>query len=133
MKAVLVTTLAAVASFGYAQKIERSPDLEISQMNSAQVDMAMTEVANVASQSTPIRADEITVVQRVIYLKPMRTLLYQVSLIKHRDASAVAATMRPSFCSGRTNRAFMSKGVTYKYAVTTPKETYSITFAEGDC
>ena len=133
MKKLIALPLSLLSLICFAQKIEVSPELAIQSMSPAEVDSHMSQVANAVSQSSPIRSDEITTINRAFYLKSNKTLTYMVSLSEHRNAEDVASSMRPSFCSGRTNKAFMSKGVNYQYSITTPRQSYNIIFSQKDC
>lgn len=129
---IFILFLAFQAS-AFSQKIENSPDQRFRTMTSEQIDRTMQDMAAAVSQSAPIQTDEWTTILGAVYLKPIRTLNYRVSLSQSRSAQAVAQTMKPNFCAGRTNLALMDKGVSYQYSVTTPRDTYNITFTRADC
>lgn len=128
-----ILALLFVAGAAYGQTIQQSPELTIRGMTTSQVDAHMQSMAEAVSKSAPIRSDEATTITGAVYIKPLKTLIYRVRLSASIPAHEAAQSMRPGFCSGRTNIALMSKGVIYQYGVTTPTETYDLIFARKDC
>lgn len=133
LKLEISALLLFTACVSHAQSIQQSPDAVIATMTAAQVDAHMQAVAETISKSSPIRSDETTSITGAAYLKPMRTLVYRVSLSTSVSAQDAAKAMKPGFCSGRTNLALMAKGVVYQYGVTTPSESYNLIFSRRDC
>lgn len=115
-----------------AQTIE-DPIAAIRAMSSAQVDETMQAIAQQTTLAAPLQTDQITTIVRAIYLRQMRTLNYTVQLSRAATPQEAAANMKPGLCRGRTVLALMDKGVNYQYSVTTPAQTYSITFKRSDC
>ena len=128
-----ISAALSFASGSNAQTITESPDKKIAAMTADQVDYVMSETAAATVKSAPIHADAVTTITSAVYIRPQKTLFYRVLLSSSIRAADAAASMKPSFCSSRTNRAFMNKGVTYKYGVTTPTESYDIAFTARDC
>lgn len=122
-----------VAAVAFAQTVHKSPEQEISALPIDQIDQLMAATAATVAKSVPIQADEITQVVGAVYLKPLRTLNYRVRLSQDISSAAAAAAMKPGFCSGSMNKAFMSRGVKYQYSVTTPAQSYIFVFGAKDC
>ena len=108
-----ISAALSFASGSNAQTITESPDKKIAAMTADQVDYVMSETAAATVKSAPIHTDAVTTITSAVYIRPQKTLFYRVLLSSSIRAADAAASMKPSFCSGRTNRAFMNKGVTY--------------------
>lgn len=109
------------------------PVAAIRTMSQAEVDANMAGIAQQTTAAAPIQADDVTTVVRAIYLPQMKTLNYVVRLSEAIPPAAAAKNMGGGLCKGRTVLAFMERGVIYQYSVTTPTQTYTITFKRGDC
>jgi len=136
---MMTKTRALLAALGllctqalWAQTIS-DPVALIRAMSDAEVDANMTGIAQHITASAPVQADAVTTIARAVYLPTLKTLNYVVRLSESVPASTAAKRMGESLCKGRTNLAFMDRGVTYQYSVTTPSQTYSISFKRGDC
>lgn len=134
-----ITAFAIAAGLGFtlaaplfAQTIS-DPIAAIRAMSHAEVDDNMMAIAQQTTAAAPIQSDAITTITRAIYIKSTRTLAYTVQLSRAASAQEAAANMKPGLCRGRTVLALMEKGVSYQYSVTTPSQTYNITFKRSDC
>jgi len=56
-----------------------------------------------------------------------------VQLAEALTAQAAAQNLKDGLCKGRSVLAIMGRGVTYQYSVTTPTQSYNITFKRADC
>ena len=130
---LLVLAIFAVSQIAHAQKIDPDPVATIQAYSPTEIDSHMSAMAQAISVSAPIQADAVTTVVRAIYVKPSRMLVYMVQLSAPISPADAAQSMKSGFCAGRTNLALIAKGVTYQYAVTTPTQTYNITFTKGSC
>jgi hypothetical protein len=129
----LVTGLGLALAFPSAAQTISDPIAEIRAMTRAQVDASMAEIAQGTTAAAPLQSDAITTIAGAIYIKKTRTLVYTVQLSRSTPPEEAAANMKAGLCRGRTVLAFLEKGVTYQYSVTTPAQTYNIVFKRSDC
>lgn len=134
---IKIKTLAAVlagflASATFAQTIS-DPTSEIRAMSMSEIDATMTAIAQQTTAAAPLATDAVTTTERAIYLKQTKTITYTVRLSEPITPAAAAKSTALGLCRGRIALALMERGVLYHYSVTTPAQTYGITFKRSDC
>ena len=109
------------------------PVEQVRALSSAGVDANLAALAQQVNLAAPIRTDDVTTVERAVYLPNHKTINYMVRLSQSLPSQTVASNTVAAICGGRTNIAFMDRGVTYQYSVTTPTDTFAISIKRSDC
>ena len=130
---VAMAAIAMTCALGVMAQSISDPVAEIRAMKSADFDAFMAAIAQQTSAAAPIQTDAVTTVTRAVYLPQMQTLNYTVQLAEALTAQAAAQSLKAGLCKGRSVLAIMGRGVTYQYSVTTPTQSYNITFKRADC
>lgn len=128
----LTVTLWLGASASMAQTVI-DPVEQVRALSSAGVDANLAALAQQVNLAAPIRTDDVTTVERAVYLPNHKTINYMVRLSQSLPSQTVASNTVAAICGGRTNIAFMDRGVTYQYSVTTPTDTFAISIKRSDC
>lgn len=128
----LVPMLWLAASTSTAQTVT-DPVAQVRSLSPAGVDANLAAMAQQVTLAAPIQTDDVTTVERAVYLPQLKTLTYMVRLSKAIPPQTVASNTVAAICGGRTNIAFMDRGVTYQYSVTTPAQTFFVSIKRSDC
>lgn len=128
----LATMLWLGASASMAQTVT-DPVAQVRALSSAGVDANLAAMAQQVTLTAPIRTDDVTTIERAVYLPQYKTFNYVVRLSQSIPSQTLASNTVAAICRGRTNVAFMDRGVTYQYSVTTPSETFAISIKRADC
>lgn len=130
---VTIAAVAMTCALGVMAQSISDPVAEIGAMKPAEFDAFVAAIAQQTTAAAPIQSDAVTTITRAIYLPQIRTLNYTVQLAEALTAQAAAQNLKAGLCKGRSVLAIMGRGVTYQYSVTTPTQSYNITFKRADC
>ena len=130
---VAIAAVAMTCALGALAQSISDPVAEIRVMKPAEFDAFVAAIAQQTTAAAPIQTDAVTTITRAIYLPQIRTLNYTVQLAEALTAQAAAQNLKAGLCKGRSVLAIMGRGVTYQYSVTTPTQSYNITFKRADC
>ena len=130
---VLMAAVAMACAPAMMAQTINDPVAEIRAMKPAEFDAYMAAIAQQTTAAAPIQADAVTTVTRAIYMPQMKTLNYMVQLSQAIAPQAAAQSFKAGLCKGRSVLANMDRGVTYQYSVTTPAQSYNVTFKRADC
>ena len=128
----LATMLCVTASASTAQTITDTA-AQVRALTPDGVDETMAAMAQQVTLAAPITADKVTTFERAIYLRQSKLFNYVVKMTESIPPETVAKNTLAFVCSGRTNIAFMDRGVTYQYSVRTPTQSFAISVKRSDC
>lgn len=114
LAAILLLCTATIA------RAQLTPDQEASirRASRSTIDATMKQVAQRTAVNLPMQLDSVTELQTAYYEKTSRTMVFMGRLLAPIDVERARAGQRDSFCANPANKAFIAKGITYRYHYT---------------